>query len=55
MKIRWAVWSELVIGGITVLQAGLILLMYTTSNIWVCYMSLALFRGFHQFLVPIAT
>ncbi|XP_027713235.1 folate transporter 1 [Vombatus ursinus] len=55
VKIRWAVWSELVIGSVTVLQAGLILLMYTTSNIWVCYVSLVLFRGFHQFLVPIAT
>ncbi|XP_020829056.2 reduced folate transporter [Phascolarctos cinereus] len=55
VKIRWAVWSELVIGAITVLQAGLILLMYTTSSIWVCYVSLVLFRGLHQFLVPIAT
>ncbi|XP_074046036.1 reduced folate transporter [Macrotis lagotis] len=55
VKIRWAVWSELVIGGVTVLQAGLILLMYTTTNIWVCYVALVLFRGFHQFLVPIAT
>ncbi|XP_043861215.1 reduced folate transporter isoform X2 [Dromiciops gliroides] len=54
-KIRWALWSELVIGSVTVLQAGLVLLMYTTSNIWVCYVSLVLFRGFHQFLVPIAT
>ncbi|XP_036623568.1 reduced folate transporter [Trichosurus vulpecula] len=55
VKIRWVMWSELVIGSITVLQAGLILLMYNTSNIWVCYVSLVLFRGLHQFLVPIAT
>ncbi|XP_068956409.1 reduced folate transporter [Petaurus breviceps papuanus] len=55
VKIPWAVWSELVIGGVTLLQAGLILLMYSTSNIWVCYVSLVLFRATHQFLVPIAT
>lgn len=54
VKIRWPLWSELVIGGITALQAGLLLLMGTTDNIWVCYVAYALFRGFYQFLVPIA-
>ncbi|KAM3857007.1 reduced folate transporter [Diretmus argenteus] len=54
VKIRWNVWSELVIGGITALQAGLLLLMGTTDNIWVCYVAYILFRGFYQFLVPIA-
>lgn len=55
VKIRWNLWSELVIGVITALQAGLLLLMGNTDNIWVCYMSYVLFRGFYQFLVPIAT
>ncbi|XP_012707697.2 reduced folate transporter [Fundulus heteroclitus] len=55
VKIRWNVWSELVIGLITALQAGLLLLMGTTDSIWVCYASYILFRGFYQFLVPIAT
>ncbi|KAL6115309.1 slc19a1 [Pungitius sinensis] len=55
VKIRWDVWSELVIALITALQAGLLLLMGTTDNIWVCYMAYVLFRGFYQFLVPIAT
>ncbi|XP_034534072.1 reduced folate transporter [Notolabrus celidotus] len=55
VKIRWNVWSELVIGVITALQAGLLLLMGTTDNIWVCYIAYVLFRGFYQFLVPIAT
>ncbi|KAK2856950.1 hypothetical protein Q5P01_005685 [Channa striata] len=55
VKIRWSVWSELVIGIITALQAGLLLLMVTTENIWVCYIAYVLFRGFYQFLVPIAT
>ncbi|KAM4710731.1 reduced folate transporter [Anableps anableps] len=54
-KIRWNVWSELVIGVVTALQAGLLLVMGTTKNIWVCYVSYILFRGFYQFLVPIAT
>ncbi|XP_042370129.1 reduced folate transporter-like [Plectropomus leopardus] len=29
--------------------------MGTTDNIWVCYIAYVLFRGFYQFLVPIAT
>ncbi|XP_075905469.1 reduced folate transporter [Nelusetta ayraudi] len=55
VKIRWNVWSELVICAITALQAGLLLLMGTTENIWVCYGAYILFRCFYQFLVPIAT
>lgn len=55
VKIRWNIWSELVIGLITALQAGLLLLMGMTNNIWVCYVAYVLFRGFYQFLVPIAT
>ncbi|CAM4539298.1 reduced folate transporter [Lepidochelys kempii] len=54
VKIRWALWSELVIGGVTAFQAGLLLLMSTTSNIWLCYGAYILFRGSYQFLVPIA-
>lgn len=55
VKIRWNIWSELVIGIITALQAGLLLLMFTTRNIWICYVAYVLFRSFYQFLVPIAT
>ncbi|XP_041834615.1 reduced folate transporter [Melanotaenia boesemani] len=55
VKIRWNVWSELVIGVITAVQAGLLLVMGTTDNIWVCYVSYVLFRSFYQFLVPVAT
>lgn len=55
VKIRWNVWSELVIAIITAVQAGLLLLMVRTENIWVCYGSYILFRCFYQFLVPIAT
>lgn len=55
VKIRWNVWSELVICVITAVQAALLLLMGTTENIWLCYVSYILFRGFYQFLVPIAT
>ncbi|EMP29290.1 Folate transporter 1 [Chelonia mydas] len=54
VKIRWALWSELVIGGVTAFQAGLLFLMSTTSNIWLCYGAYILFRGSYQFLVPLA-
>ncbi|NWZ27425.1 S19A1 protein, partial [Asarcornis scutulata] len=54
VKIRWALWSALVIGLVTAVQAGLLMLMNTTSNIWLCYAAYVLFRGSYQFLVPIA-
>ncbi|XP_050195326.1 reduced folate transporter [Myiozetetes cayanensis] len=54
VKIRWTLWSELVIGVVTAFQAGLLLLMNSTTNIWLCYVAYVLFRGSYQFLVPIA-
>jgi folate transporter 1 len=36
-------------------QAGLVYLLYSTDEIWLCYMAFVLFRGAYQFLVPIAT
>ncbi|XP_008541025.2 reduced folate transporter isoform X2 [Equus przewalskii] len=55
VTIRWALWAELVIAGVTAVQAGLIFLMYSTRSIWLCYVAFVLFRGSYQFLVPIAT
>uniref|UniRef100_A0A8C3YTF8 Solute carrier family 19 member 1 n=1 Tax=Catagonus wagneri TaxID=51154 RepID=A0A8C3YTF8_9CETA len=55
VKIRWALWAQLVIAGVTAAQAGLVFLMYRTSSIWLCYGAFVLFRGSYQFLVPIAT
>ncbi|KAM5281211.1 reduced folate transporter [Ctenodactylus gundi] len=55
LKIRWALWSKLVIAVVTAAQAGLVFLLYNTQNIWLCYVAFVLFRGAHQFLVPIAT
>ncbi|ELK03592.1 Folate transporter 1 [Pteropus alecto] len=55
VKLRWALWAKLVIGVVTAAQAGLVFLMYSTDSIWLCYAVFILFRGFYQFLVPIAT
>ncbi|XP_044940256.1 reduced folate transporter isoform X3 [Mustela putorius furo] len=55
VKIRWALWAKLVIAGVTAAQAALVFLMYSTNNIWLCYLAFVLFRGAYQFLVPIAT
>ncbi|XP_072338042.1 reduced folate transporter isoform X2 [Scyliorhinus torazame] len=54
VKLQWSLWAELVIFVITALQAGLLFLMNTTTNIWVCYVGFVLFRSSHQLLVPIA-
>ncbi|XP_066226107.1 reduced folate transporter isoform X2 [Saccopteryx leptura] len=55
VKIRWALWAKLVIGGMTAVQAGLVFLMHSTNSIKLCYVAFVLFRGLYQFLVPIAT
>ncbi|XP_076975280.1 reduced folate transporter isoform X2 [Tamandua tetradactyla] len=55
IDIRWELWSPLVVASVTAVQAGLVLLMYSTGSIWVCYVAFVLFRGSYQFLVPIAT
>lgn len=55
VQLRWALWAELIIAVVTVLQAGLVFLMYRTSSIWLCYSAFVLFRGSYQFLVPVAT
>ncbi|NP_001233760.1 reduced folate transporter [Cricetulus griseus] len=61
VKIRWALWSKLVIASVIAIQAGLVFCMYMVHyvtwvhKIWVLYMTYVLFRGAYQFLVPIAT
>ncbi|KFO28077.1 Folate transporter 1 [Fukomys damarensis] len=62
LKIRWALWSKLVIAAVTATQAGLVFLLYNSEtfvqhphNIWLCYAAFVVFRGAYQFLVPIAT
>lgn len=55
VNIRWDLWAKLVIAAVTAAQAGLVFLMYSTSSVWLCYVAFVLFRGFYQFLVPIAT
>ncbi|XP_051009241.1 reduced folate transporter [Acomys russatus] len=55
VKIRWALWSKLVIASVIATQAGLVFSMFSVKTIWPCYVSFVLFRGAYQFLVPIAT
>ncbi|KAG3284147.1 solute carrier family 19 member 1, transcript variant X2 [Ictidomys tridecemlineatus] len=55
VNIRWALWSKVVIASILAVQAGLVFLMTSTKDIWLCYAAYVLFRGAYQFLVPIAT
>ncbi|XP_078391181.1 reduced folate transporter [Cetorhinus maximus] len=54
VTMQWSLWAELIIFVVTALQAGLLFLMNTTTNIWVCYVGFVLFRSSHQLLVPIA-
>lgn len=55
VKIRWALWSKLLIASVIAIQAGLVLCMFLVKSIWLCYVTFVLFRGAYQFLVPLAT
>ncbi|XP_038197101.1 reduced folate transporter [Arvicola amphibius] len=56
VKIRWSLWSKLVIASVIAIQAGLVFCMVImATNIWILYVAYVLFRGAYQFLVPIAT
>lgn len=56
VKIRWALWSKLVIASVIAIQAGLVFCMFILhNNIWILYVTYVLFRGAYQFLVPVAT
>ncbi|KAG7479063.1 thiamine transporter 1-like [Solea senegalensis] len=53
-EVRWEKWGELALGGFSGLGAGALFLMTFINNIWVCYISYAIFKSLYMLLITIA-
>uniref|UniRef100_A0A8C9KX16 Solute carrier family 19 member 3 n=1 Tax=Serinus canaria TaxID=9135 RepID=A0A8C9KX16_SERCA len=55
VKINWDLSGELALGIFSALDAGSLLLMHFTENIWACYAGYLVFKACYMFLITIAT
>ncbi|XP_058155980.1 thiamine transporter 2 isoform X2 [Dasypus novemcinctus] len=55
VKVNWNVYGELALGILSAADAGSLYLMRYTTNIWVCYAGLLIFKSSYMFLITIAT
>ncbi|XP_034988506.1 thiamine transporter 2 isoform X1 [Zootoca vivipara] len=55
VKMNWDLTGEMALGIFSALDAGSLLLMHFTSNIWVCYASYLVFKACYMLLITIAT
>ncbi|NWV94077.1 S19A3 protein, partial [Machaerirhynchus nigripectus] len=54
VKVNWDLAGELALGIFSVLDAGSLLLMHFTDNIWACYAGYLAFKAFYMLLITIA-
>uniref|UniRef100_A0A672YVM3 Solute carrier family 19 member 3a n=1 Tax=Sphaeramia orbicularis TaxID=375764 RepID=A0A672YVM3_9TELE len=52
VSLEWSVWGELVLGGFTLVIAGVLFLMDLTANIWASYLCVIIFKTVYM---PLAT
>ncbi|XP_009705599.1 PREDICTED: thiamine transporter 2-like, partial [Cariama cristata] len=55
MKINWDLFGELALGIFSAIDAGSLILMHFTTNIWACYAGYLIFKACYMFLITIAT
>lgn len=55
VKVNWDLTGELALGIFSALDAGSLLLMHFTDNIWACYAGYLAFKAFYMLLITIAT
>ncbi|NWV54803.1 S19A3 protein, partial [Daphoenositta chrysoptera] len=55
VKVNWDLAGELTLGIFSALDAGSLLLMHFTDNIWACYASYLAFKACYMLLITIAT
>ncbi|XP_033477397.2 thiamine transporter 2-like [Epinephelus lanceolatus] len=55
VSLDWSVWGELVLGGLTFVIAGAILLMDLTDDIWISYACFFLFKTVYMQLSTVCT
>ncbi|NWS55914.1 S19A3 protein, partial [Chunga burmeisteri] len=54
MKINWDLFGELALGIFSAIDAGSLILMHFTTNIWACYAGYLIFKACYMFLITIA-
>ncbi|XP_045151681.1 thiamine transporter 2 [Echinops telfairi] len=54
VNVNWDLLGELVLGVFSVANAGALLLMHYTANIWVCYAGYLVFKSGYMLLITIA-
>lgn len=55
VKVNWDLTGELALGIFSALDAGSLLLMHFTNNIWACYAGYLVFKACYMLLITIAT
>ncbi|NXR37731.1 S19A3 protein, partial [Zosterops hypoxanthus] len=55
VKVNWDLSGELALAIFSALDAGSLLLMHFTDNIWACYAGYLAFKGCYMLLITIAT
>ncbi|NXS01619.1 S19A3 protein, partial [Oxylabes madagascariensis] len=55
VKVNWDLSGELALAIFSALDAGSLLLMHFTDNIWACYAGYLAFKAFYMLLITIAT
>lgn len=53
IKLNWAAWGEIALGVCSLFKFGLLMLMYWTENIWVCYAAYVIFIFLYNFVITI--
>ena len=54
LKVNWAVWGELTIGGLSLLDGVVLLLASSATELWGVYLSHIVYRSTYAFLITIA-
>ncbi|XP_050163896.1 thiamine transporter 2-like isoform X2 [Myiozetetes cayanensis] len=55
VKINWDLFGELALGIFSAVDAGSLLLMHYSTNIWVCYAAYLIFKACYMLLLTVAT
>ncbi|XP_077971127.1 thiamine transporter 1-like isoform X4 [Styela clava] len=54
MRVDWKKWGEMFLGWGSVIKSGLLLIMYMTTDIWICYVAYIIFIGLYNFVITIS-
>ncbi|XP_077466451.1 thiamine transporter 1 [Stigmatopora argus] len=55
LPVRWTLWGEVALCGLSLLMAACVLVMVTLKSIWLCYGTYVIFRATYMLLITVAT